>query len=220
MVYVMKNKIYLFSISSHSKAKSINSLSIKFLKPKINFSKYDYFIITSKQTSESLKQYKKEDYINKPALAVSTQSALSYENLGGKVLAVGGGYGDNLISKIKSYPKDTKWLYLRAKVVASDFVEICKNDGYNVDESIVYESDCSKEILECSVEDDSILIFTSPSSLNCFLKTHKLSKKNKIIVIGKTTAKAVPKCFEYIISQKTTIESCMEIATKNLECNI
>ncbi len=206
--------IYLFSISTHPNAVSINSLAIKFLKPSIDFSKYDYLIITSKQTSESLKQYEIRDYIDKKALCVSVASAASFESLSGSVLDIGGGYGDNLVNKIKSYPKDAKWLYLRAKVVASDFVEVCKNDGYDIDEEIVYESDCSQEILDVEVEDESILIFTSPSSLNCFLKTHTISKNSKVIVIGKTTAKAVPKDIEYILSKETTIESCIQIASK------
>ena len=208
----MSKRIYLFSISSHPNVTSVNSLAITFLKPQIDFSKYDYLIVTSKQTSESLKQQKTQEYIDKKALCVSVASAASYESLGGTVLDIGGGYGDNLVDKIKNYPKDTKWLYLRAKVVASDFVEVCKNDGYDIDEEIVYESDCSQEILDIKVEDESTLIFTSPSSLNCFLKTHEISKKSKVIVIGKTTAKAVPKNIEYVLSNETTIESCMEIA--------
>ena len=53
----MPKQIYLFSISSHPDAKSVNSLDIKLLKPEIDFLKYDYFIVTSKQTSEALKQY-------------------------------------------------------------------------------------------------------------------------------------------------------------------
>ncbi|MEA3371897.1 MAG: uroporphyrinogen-III synthase [Campylobacterota bacterium] len=210
----MTKPIYLFSISSHPNAVSVNSLAITFLKPQIDFSKYDYLIITSKQTSEALKQYETQLYIEKKGLCVSVASAASYESLGGAVLDIGGGYGDDLAAKIKSYSKDTKWLYLRAKVVASDFVAVCKNEGYSIDEEIVYESDCSKEILDVKIEDESILIFTSPSSLNCFLKTHEISKKSKIIVIGKTTAKAVPKNREYILSKETTIDSCMEIASK------
>lgn len=210
----MSKPIYLFSISSHPNAVSVNSLAITFLKPQIDFSQYDYLIVTSKQTSESLKQYETQEYINKPALCVSLQSAKSYESLGGRVLDIGGGYGDNLVDKIKSFPKDKKWLYLRAKVVASDFARICKNDGYSVDENIVYESDCSPEILNVEVEDDAILIFTSPSSLKCFLKTHEISKKSKLVVIGKTTAKAVPKNTDYVLSNETTIDSCIQIASK------
>ena len=209
----MSKPIYLFSISSHPNAISVNSLAINFLKPSIGFSKYDYLIITSKQISESLKQYETQEYIDKNALCVSVASAGSFEDLGGTVLDIGGGYGDNLVDKIKSYPKNRKWLYLRAKIVASDFVEVCKNDGFDIDEKIVYESDCSQEILDVKVEDESVLIFTSPSSLNCFLKTHEISEKSKVIVIGKTTAKSVPKNTEYVLSKETTIDSCMEIAS-------
>ncbi|MFA6193147.1 MAG: uroporphyrinogen-III synthase [Sulfurimonas sp.] len=207
----MPKKIYLFSISSHPQAISINSLDIQFLKPEIDFSKYDYLIITSKQASEALKQYDKEEYLNMPALCVSVQSALSYENIGGKILAVGGGYGDNLANKIKTFSKETKWLYLRAKEVASNFVSTCNNEGYLIKEAIVYESECSKGMQDVEVEEDAVLIFTSPSSVECFLKNHAISSSNKIIVIGKTTASALPKGIACIISEETSIESCINL---------
>ncbi len=209
----VQKKIYLFSISSHPNAIHINPLDIKFLKPSIDFSKYDYLIITSKQASEALKQYEVQDYIDKKGLCVSVATAASFESLGATVLDIGAGYGDNLIEKIKSFPKSTKWLYLRAKVVASDFVEVCNNDGFNIDENVVYMSECSQDVLDVKVEDNSILIFTSPSSLNCFLKTHKISQYSKVVVIGKTTAKALPKNIEYLLAKETTIESCIEIAS-------
>ena len=204
--------IYLFSISSHPDAISINSLDITFFKPEIDFSQYDALIITSKQASKALMQYETESYIHLPALCVSVASAQSYEELGGKVLDIGGGYGDNLVDKIKAYPKNKKWLYLRAKVVASDFVVLCQKEGYAIDEVVVYESDCSKAIANVKVEENAILIFTSPSSVKCFLKRHEFTQEHTIIVIGKTTAKALPKDIKYILSDKTSIVSCIEIA--------
>jgi len=209
------NKIYLFSISSHPEAISVNSLEVKLLKPAIDFSNYDYLIITSKQTSLALKQYDTKDYIGKKALCVSVKSAEAFEELGGNVLKVGNGYGDELSSIIKKYPKSTKWLYLRAKVIANEFVKEAKKENYNIDEVIVYESGCSKEILETKVEDESILIFTSPSSVECFLKNNVISDKSKVIVIGKTTAKVLPKNVEYYISKDRTIDSCIELV-KNI----
>lgn len=208
----MSKKIYLFSISSHPKAISINSLDIQFLKPEIDFSQYDYLIITSKQASEALKQYDKNEYLDMPALCVSVQSALSYEDIGGKILDIGGGYGDNLANKIKTFPKETKWLYLRAKEVASSFVSTCRDEGCLIKEVIVYESQCSKEIHDAKVEEDAVLIFTSPSSVECFLKTHAISSSNKIIVIGTTTASALPKGIACIISEETSIESCINLS--------
>jgi len=202
--------IYLFSISSHPDAISINSLDITFFKPDIDFSKYDYFIITSKQASKALQQYDKECYIDIPALCISKQSAKSYESLGGKVLEIGRGYGDTLQEKIKHYPKEMKWLYLRAKVVASDFVQKCKKDAYNIDEVVVYESRCSKKILNTQVEDEAVLIFTSPSSVKCFLQNNVIKTTHKVIVIGTTTAKALPKSISYTLAKEPTIQSCFE----------
>jgi len=206
--------IYLFATSSHPNAKNITSLSITFLTPQIDFSKYDYLIITSKQVAASLKLYQTQEYLSKPALCVSTASAKSYEEIGGTIVGIGSGYGDTLIDKIKALPKSKKWVYLRANIVASDFVGVCKNDGYDIDEEIVYKTQCSQNILDAKVADDAIFIFTSPSSVNCFLQTHQLTQKAKIVVIGKTTAKALPEGLKYTLSQTPTVDSCMEIASK------
>lgn len=207
----MSNKIYLFSISSHPDAISVNSLDIKLLEPKIDFSQYDYLIITSKQATKALQSYNTDTFINKPALCISKQSALSYENIGGNVLEVGSGYGDTLTDVIQAYPKETKWLYLRAQEIASSFVEICKNNGYDIDEEIVYKSFCSEDILNVNVETNATLIFTSPSSIKCFLSNKTISSSNKVIVIGKTTAASLPSDIEYKIAKENTIVSCMEL---------
>lgn len=205
----MQTKVYLFSTSSHPKAISINSLDIQLFKPDIDFSIYDYFIITSKQVSEVLKQYDLKQYQNIKALCVSKQSALAYEKISGEILDIGKGYGDTLVDKVLEYPQETKWLYLRAKEVASDFISVLKKN-HLVDEIIVYESKCSKEIIAIKVEHNATLIFTSPSSVKCYLKNKNINKLNRVIVIGKTTAKALPRGVKYIISSDTTIESCLE----------
>jgi len=208
----MNKPIYLFSTSSHPNAVNVNSLDVKLLKPQIDFSKYDYLIVTSKQVSKALTQYEKEDYLNKKALCVSTQSAISFKALGGRVLEVGSGYGDNLTAKIKKRPKKTKWLYLRAKIVASNFVSLCKEEGYDLDEAIVYETSCSKEIKNVETVNDAVLIFTSPSSVHCFLKNHNIDKTSKVVVIGLSTASALPNNVDFVVANETTIESCMDIA--------
>ena len=207
----MSKSIYLFSTSSHPKTININPLNIVHYQVETDYSSYDYLIITSKQVSEYLKKSENKDFLKKPALCVSVKTAQSYESLGGKVLNIGSGYGDNLVETIESYPKDKKWLYLRAKVIASDFVKICKNNGYNIDESIVYESNCSERLKDICINEQDTLIFTSPSSVKCFLLYNEFKNKNKIIVIGNTTAKALPKHIEYRISKETTIESCIDL---------
>ncbi len=206
--------IYLFSISSHPDAISINSLDITFFKPEIDFSEYDYLIITSKQASKALEQYDKELYIDKPALCISQQSAKSFEALGGTVLDIGKGYGDTLVDSIKRYSKEKRFLYLRAKEIASDFVEQSRKISYKIDEAIVYESKCSQAIQNVKVEENATLIFTSPSSVKCFLQKNDFTAQQTIIVIGKTTAKALPNYITPVISPKTTIQSCIDLVQK------
>lgn len=210
----MSKPIYLFSTSSHPKAKSINSLDIKLLKPSIDFSKYDYLIITSKQAVKSLDQFNKNEYADIPALCISQKSAEAYEQIGGKVLAFAKGYGDDLPGTIKKYTHDKRWLYLRGEVVASDFAKVCREEGYNIDEEIVYESRCSKEISNINIEENSVLIFTSPSSVECFLKNHTIPLRADLIVIGKTTAKALPDNVKYHLCKEKTIQSCIDLAEK------
>ncbi len=210
----MPKKIYLFATSKSEHAINIKSLDVRFLKPDINFSRYDYLIITSKQTVKALEQYNKEDFIDIPALCVSLKTADAYKGFGGKILAIGDGYGDNLAKNIKEFSKETKWIYLRAELVASDFVQRSRDEGYSIEEEILYVSECSQEILDVRVDDDSTLIFTSPSSIECFLKNNTIHPNAKVIVIGTTTANCLPDGIEYIVSQNTSIESCIELALK------
>ncbi len=209
-----KLPIYLFSVSSHPDAVHINSLSVTFFKSDINFNDVDYLILTSKQAVKALQQYPKENYIDKKALCISKATAAAYEGIGGKVLQTGKGYGDTLYEAIKHYPKKIKWLYLRAEKVASDFAEKLREDGYKITEAVVYKTECSKDILEARVPSEAILIFTSPSSVKCYLQSHVFSPSQKVIVIGSTTAKALPENIKSIISPATTVESCMQIAKK------
>lgn len=208
----MPKNIYLFATSKSKSATNVRSLDVRYLKPDIDFSKYDYLIITSKQTVKALSQYKREDFIDIAALCVSDKTAVAYLEFGGKVLDSGDGYGDNLIKNIKEFSKDTKWLYLRAELIASDFVQKSRSEGYSIDEEILYVSECSQEILDIRVNYDSTLIFTSPSSIECFLKNNSIHPNAKVIVIGKTTANYLPKDIKCIVSEKTSIESCIELA--------
>ena len=204
-------KPYLFSTSSHPDTIHINPLEISFFKPSIQFSQYDYLILTSKQAVKALSQYNNGDYNMKQALCISKATALSFQKANGKILEIGSGYGDNLSEIISSYPKDRKWLYLRAKEVASNFAQVSLYQGYDIDEIVVYKSSCSLNIKTIKIRQKAILIFTSPSSVKCFLKYHKLNEDYKVIVIGNTTAKTLPTDIKPMIAEEPSIESCLKI---------
>lgn len=203
----MSKKVYLFSATSHPDAIHVNSLDFNFFKPDIDFSNYDYLVLTSKKAVDALQQYNKKDYINIPALCISKFTKEYYEKFGGKILEVGGGIGSELQSIINSYSKEKKWLYIRAKEIAGG--------GLKVDEAILYESRCSDEILNFKLANENCsLIFTSPSSIKCFLKNNIIPSAAQVIVIGKTTAKYLPKNIKYKIANNSSIEECIKLASQ------
>ena len=212
----MYTDLYLYSLSKHPKANSINSLEVELLHPEIDFSKYDALILTSKQAVEALKQYKNFPKESLPALCISKKTAQAYEEFGGTVVETASGYGAKISELLRKHPKDMKWLYLRAKTVATEFVKELQNDSYVIDEKIVYVSRCSKEIAQQKPQENATLIFTSPSSIECFVQHHNLDESYTIIVIGKTTAKALPKGLSYTIAHENTIESCVECYEQKL----
>ncbi len=202
-----KKQIYLFSATPNPNAIHINSLDFNFFQPSINFSKYDFLILTSKKAVDALAFYDKKDYIDIPALCISKFTKEYYESFGGKILDVGGGIGSELKEIIDTYPQKTAWLYLRAKEIATS--------GFNTDEAIVYESRCCDEILNFKLDEKErcVLIFTSPSSIRCFLKNNTISPYAKVIVIGKTTAKLLPKHIKYFTPKNNSIVECIELSS-------
>ena len=207
----MSKSIYLFSLTPSEGVTHINSLHVSYFTPKIDFKNYDFLIITSKQILQSLKNYD-ASWTSLPVLAVAKLTAEAVQKAGGKILEYGSGYGDNLLEIITSYPKEKRWLYLRAKEVASDFALTCKQNGYKIDEVILYKTSCSTECLHVKVEEDATLIFTSPSSVECFLKYHDFKETQNIIVIGTTTARAIPYHVSYKIADEPTMQSCIQKA--------
>lgn len=207
----MQKNIYLFSLTPYAGVNHINTLHVSYFTPQIDFTQYDYLIITSKQVLEALKNYD-ESWKSLAVLAVSKPTAEAVKKAGGKILEFGSGYGDHLAKIINSYNQEKRWLYLRGKEVASDFALTCKQNGYDIDEAILYETSCSDDCYHVSVQEDAALIFTSPSSVECFLKHHDFKHTQNIIVIGTTTARAIPHGISYKIASNPTMQSCIQKA--------
>ena len=99
-------------------------------------------------------------------------------------------------------------------------VRVYRNSGDNeypeilVDELVTYKTSCKKSNI--SLEDNSIFIFTSPSGVECFFNQYSWNDSYKAIVIGKTTAKYLPKEVHYTISSETSIDECINLARQTL----
>ncbi|RXI43965.1 uroporphyrinogen III synthase [Malaciobacter mytili] len=209
----MKN-IYLLSNLKFPNVKNLEVFKINYLKKQIDFNRYDAIIFTSKNAVYSIDSFNKQ-WKNLPCYAIAKKTAQIIEKVGGKVDFVGNsGHGNEFAYELLSVLKNKKVLYLKASRTVSNLVEILKSNNIQIEDIAIYETVCNKE-LNTNLKDNSIFIFTSPSSIECFFKKYSWRSSFEAIVIGNTTAKFLPKEIKYKVSNSTAIEECIKLA-KNL----
>lgn len=206
-----KNPIFLFSKTSHPDVAHIPVLETHFFQPDIDFSRYDAIVLTSKQAVTALEKISPK-WKELPALTVSGKTADMVTEANGRLLETGDGYGDSLSEIIINRYGSYRWLYPRPKVVASDFKERVATAGVQIEDIVVYETSCNRACRELRLPDDAVLIFTSPMTIACFLEFFIFDSSHKVVVIGKTTAKALPDHVKYRMPEEPTVEASVQLA--------
>lgn len=203
--------IYLLSNTKQENINNLPIIEIKYLDFNIDLSSYDILLFTSKNSVTAIdKQHQKWKEI--PSFAISAPTAKKIKELNGKLVYTGEAKsGDSFAYEIAEQLKGKKVLYIRAKKVVSKLRDILKNSGVELDEIIAYETVC-KEYKEKTFKNNSIFIFTSPSTIDCFFKSFKWDSSFKAVAIGETTADALPKDIEFYIAKDTSIQSCIDTA--------
>ena len=111
--------------------------------------------------------------------------------------------------------KDKKVLLIRPKKVVSQLKDILEQNNIICDELITYETNCNDKLTKNDKPPKhSIIIFSSPSTLNCFLDKFGWDKTYMAISIGYTTAKYIPEYINYKVSKHTSLKSCVDMAQK------
>ncbi len=207
-------KIYLLSNQKYPQVENLEVFQIEYINSDINLLNYDALIFTSKNAIYSLNSFNK-NWKNIDSYAIAPKTSEIIKKLGGKVVFTGiTSHGNEFAQELISLLKNKKVLYVKALKTVSDLVEILRQNKILVDELIAYKTSCKKS--EILLEDDSIFIFTSPSSVECFFNQYSWKKSYKAIVIGKTTAKYLPKEVNYTISSETSIDECINLAKETL----
>lgn len=204
--------IYLISKTFHLdrvEVIHIPILSIHFLTPDIDFSLYEGIVITSKQGALALKHYCL-DWEKLRIICVGESTAEEVKRQGGIHIEMAQGYGETISNVLRKYTG--KWLYLRPKMIASSWPSCAREEGMILDEVIIYETTCNEAMEKIEIADNGVLIFTSPSSIECFFQKYLLRSTHDIVVIGKTTQNALPLGIKSILSETTSVESCVEKA--------
>ncbi|MCT7587276.1 uroporphyrinogen-III synthase [Aliarcobacter butzleri] len=203
-------KIYLLNEQKHENVENLEVFQIEYIKSDVDLKKYDALVFTSKNGVKAINSFN-QDWKNIPSYAIAQKTANTIIKLGGVVEFIGNsGHGNDFAYELKNVLKDKKVLYVKALKTVSNLPNILKENGIFLDEIIAYKTSCKKSNI--ILEENSIFIFTSPSSVECFFKQYSWKNSYKAIVIGKTTAEFLPSNVNYEISSQTSVEECIKLA--------
>ncbi|WP_188108576.1 uroporphyrinogen-III synthase [Sulfurimonas lithotrophica] len=205
--------IFILNDQSVKYAKNIPLIKTTTLKSKLSLDIYDAIIFTSKNGVKHLNSMTNK-WKNISTYAISTQTAKEVKKLGGKLTFVGKEkHGDEFaLELVEQLSGKKKIAYIGAKDIVSNIKEILKKYNINCDHLPVYETKCVEYKKKIDLPDDSIIIFSSPSTVKCFFKNVQWKDTFKAISIGNTTKKSFPQNIIPIVSNNTTLQSCVQKA--------
>lgn len=207
-------KIYSLNNLKFKDVINIEVFAIEFIESNLNILDYDALIFTSKNAIYAIDSFNKE-WINVPSYAIAPKTAEVINKANGKLVFTGiSSHGNEFAQELIPLLKDKKVLYIKAEKTVSSLMKILKNNDININELVTYKTSCKSSSIK--LEKDSVIIFSSPSSVNCFFKNYEWDKSYKAVVIGKTTANYLPNNINYTLSLKTSIEECINLAKQLL----
>jgi len=217
--YDIKNRnknIYILSDKNVKYAKNLPLINTKPILNEIDLKNYDGLIFTSKNAVIHLNSITKQ-WKDIPSYAISTQTAKQISKFGIKAAFVGKEkHGNEFAYELIKLLRNKKVAYIGAKKIVSNLIDILNENNVACEHIALYETVCVEYEEKIDLPDDSIIIFSSPSTIDSFFKNVNWKDSFRAISIGKTTMKYFPKNINVSISDNTTLESCVQKAL-NLE---
>jgi uroporphyrinogen-III synthase len=206
-------EIYLLNDAKYDGVKNLSVFEIKYLTPQFTPKNYDAIVFTSKNAVFGIDRIYKE-WKKLSAYSIGEGTSKVIREFGGDVVHEAKvSYGEDFADEISRKLFGKSVLFVRAKVVSSDVGGILKSKGVHVDEIVVYENVC-KPCAGFTPSNGAIFIFTSPSSVKCFLKCVKWREDFTAVVIGLKTAAAFGGDIKPLIAPKPSIHECVEFAKR------
>ncbi len=210
----MSKQIYLLSPKLREGTIPLPMISFRTTASSIDFSKCELLMFTSKQAVITANEID-ENWKKIPCVAIGPATKKQIEDLGGNVVYYPQNfYGKALSADIASYFRDKKMLYLRPQKVSFDSRSFLKKEGIDLEEQIIYETSCISYAEEKIPEKGAVIIFTSPSTIHCFLKNFFWDESYTAVVIGEATQEHLPKNAAYVVADEPLIDACIKKAQK------
>jgi len=209
-----KEASMIYLLSPEAKEGCIHLPMIRFhtFEKEIIFDTYDMLMFTSKQAVLSA-EHSNKDWKKVPCIAIGNATAKQIESLGGTVeYTPETFYAKTLTETIVKNFQNKKILYLRPKEVSFDSKGFLASKGIALYEEIIYETACVHYAKKDKPEKNAIIIFTSPSTIHCFLKSFGWDETYHAIVIGEVTKKYLPKNASMSVANEPLIDACIKKA--------
>ena len=208
----MSRLIYLLSPLKKEGTVSLPMITFALSTNRIDFSLCDTLLFTSKQAVVSANSID-ENWKNYPCIAIGGATKKKIEELGGRVIYHPKKfYGEVLAKEIKENFSDRKILYLRPKEISFDAKAYLAKNSIGLEEQIIYETSCVHYDKSQKPKENAIIIFTSPSTINCFFKNFEWESSYTAILIGEATRKHLPHYCAYVVADEPLIDACVQKA--------
>ncbi len=208
----MSGPIYLLSPTAREGTLPLPMITFRTVAEKIDFSCCDTLLFTSKQaviTADTIDS----NWKKYPCIAIGPATKKQIEILGGEVIYFPKAYYAEALSEdIAAFFKERKLLYLRPREVSFDSKSALGKAGIVLHEQIIYETTCQTYADREKPEAGAIIIFTSPSTIYCFLENFGWHESYTAVVIGRATKVHLPKNANFVIADEPLITSCIEKA--------
>jgi uroporphyrinogen-III synthase len=208
--------IYLLSPTEHEDAFFLPMIEFSLVEKSLDVSSYELLIFTSKQAVKSA-QILNHEWKSIPSLAVGKATAKAIKQLGGAVHYVTeNSYVEELGRAIVKEFKQKKILYLRAKEISFNLKKYLEKNSISLDEKVIYKTECIKYNNTQKPPKGAVIIFTSPSTIRCFLKNFEWESSYRAVVIGNETKKHLPSNVTAEVASSPQIEACIDKAKEIL----
>jgi len=201
--------IYLLSPSSRDGVHNLPMIRFSISATEIDFSVCDTLMFSSKQAVKSADSIdpRWKEY---PCIAIGGATKKQIETLGGTVIYQPSlFYADVLSQDIARLFSDRKLLYLRPRDVSFDSKGFLAQQGIVLEEQVIYETSCVEYHTDDTPPHHAIIIFTSPSSIQCFLANFPWHESYTAIVIGDATKVHLPPNASFAVAHEPMIDACI-----------
>jgi len=148
-----------------------------------------------------------------PAVAVGPATERQIRELGGEVLhRPSRFYGESLAEDLVKLFRERRLLYLRPREVSFDSRAFLEAAGIAVREQVIYETACREYDPRQAPPPGSVIVFTSPSTIRCFLRNFAWDPAYTAVVIGTATLEHLPSGCRVRIAREPSIPACLEAA--------